>query len=142
MKPVVLLDTNVVIDLLAKREPFWQSAASIFDLAEQAKIDAYVNSLTMVTVYYILRSYYKIPHQQIIDTFTLLISYIGISDVTATHIRQAITSAFTDFEDAVMYNSATGLPAITSIITRNIDDFATADIPVLTPDQWLRNYHN
>lgn len=64
-KPVVLLDTNVVIDFLAKRDPFWYAAVQLFDLAEQNKIKAYVNSLTLVTVYYILRTQYKIPHQQI-----------------------------------------------------------------------------
>lgn len=55
MKPVAFIDTNVVIDLLAKREPFWYSSARIFDLAEQKQVEAFVSPLTLVTVYYILQ---------------------------------------------------------------------------------------
>ena len=140
MKPVILFDTNVVIDLLAKREPFWHSAAIIFDLAEQHKIDASINALTLVTVYYILHSYYKIPHKRILDAFETLTSYVRVADVTAQHIRLAVASAFNDFEDAVIYYSARDINGITTIITRNTDDFSTADIRVLTPDQWLDTY--
>lgn len=86
MKPVILIDTNVVIDLLAKREPFRRSAATIFDLAEQQKIDANVNALTLVTVYYILHSYYKISHRSILDKFDTLTSYVRVADVTAQHL--------------------------------------------------------
>jgi predicted nucleic acid-binding protein len=142
MKPVLLFDTSIVIDLLAKREPFWQSASQLFDLAEQTKVDAYINTLTLVTVYYILRSHYKILHQRIIDAFLVLTSYVSVADVKADHVRQAMMSSFTDFEDGVMFYSGVQIAGITAIITRNVPDFSTADIPVLTPDQWLANYHN
>jgi predicted nucleic acid-binding protein len=142
VKPVLLFDTNIVIDLLAKREPFWPAAAQLFDLAEQTKIDAYINSLTLVTVYYVLRSHYKIPHQQIIGAFQVLTSYVHVADVTANHVRQAMSSSFIDFEDGVMHYSAAELTNITAIVTRNTVDFAAAEIPVLTPNQWLDNYHN
>lgn len=140
MKPVILIDTNVVIDLLAKREPFWHSAATIFDLAEQQKVDAHINALTLVTVYYILHSYYKIPHRTIIDAFVTLTSYVRVADVTAQHGQLAIESAFSDFEDAVIFYSAKSINGISSIITRNTDDFSAADIAVLTLDQWLSTY--
>ncbi|GAB3903679.1 hypothetical protein GCM10028803_32530 [Larkinella knui] len=106
MKPVVFIDTNVLIDLLAKREPFWYSSASIFDLAERETIQAYISPLTLVTVYYILRSYYKIPHPSIINQFEVLCSYVGISSISDQHTESAIKSTFTDFEDAVLYESA------------------------------------
>ena len=140
MKPVILIDTNVVIDLLAKREPFWHSAATIFDLAEQQKVDAHINALTLVTVYYILHSHYKIPHTRILGAFDTLTSYVRVADVTAQHIQLAMESAFNDFEDAVIFYSAKGINGINGIITLNTNDFSTADIPVLTPDQWLDTY--
>ncbi|RIV23889.1 PIN domain-containing protein [Fibrisoma montanum] len=71
MKPVVLIDTNVVIDLLASREPNCFSAAAVFDLAEQEKINAYVNVLTLVTVYYILHAHYKVAHDSIMEKFAV-----------------------------------------------------------------------
>ena len=142
MRPVILIDMNVVIDLLAKREPFWHSTASIFNLAEQQKIDATINALTLVTVYYILHSYYKIPHRTIIDAFVTLTSYVRVADVTAQHSQLAMESAFNDFEDAVIFYSAKSIDGITCIITRNTDDFSAADIPVLTPDQWLSTHSN
>ena len=135
MKPVILIDTNVVIDLLAKREPFRRSAATIFDLAEQQKIDANINALTLVTVYYILHSYYKISHRSILDKFDTLTSYVRVADVTAQHLQLAMESAFNNFEDAVIFYSTKSINGISCIITRSTDDFSAADIPVLTPDQ-------
>lgn len=140
MLPVILIDTNVVIDLLAKRAPFYPSAANVFDAVEKGRAVGYVNTLTLVTVYYLLRAYYKVPHREIIDRFTLLTSFIGVADVTADHVQQAQLSSFADFEDAVIFFSSKSISGITALITRNVSDFTAADIPVMTPDEWLIKY--
>ena len=140
MKPVFLIDTNVAINLLAKREPFWRSLAAIFDLAEQQKTDAHVNVLTLVTVCYSLHSYYKVSRRNILDQFGMLTSYVRVADGTARHVQLAMASMFNDFEDAVIFYSTKSINGISSIITRNTDGFLAADIPVLTSNQWLSTY--
>ncbi|MGA0555045.1 type II toxin-antitoxin system VapC family toxin [Larkinella sp. VNQ87] len=140
MTPTVFIDTNVVIDLLAKREPFWHSSASIFDLAEREKITAFISPLTLVTVYYVLRNYYKLPHSGIIQQFDVLCSYISLASTSEQHILAAIQSAFTDFEDAVLYESAKGIPALSDIVTRNPKHFLVSEIAIATPDEFLTKY--
>ena len=95
-----------------------------------------------MTVYYILHSYYKISHRSILDRFDTLTSYVRVTDVTTQHVQLAMESTFDDFEDAVIFYSAKSINGIAGIITRNTDDFSTADVPVLTPDQWLSTYSN
>ncbi|MGM9510103.1 type II toxin-antitoxin system VapC family toxin [Larkinella sp. GY13] len=140
MKPIVFIDTNVVIDLLAKRDPFWNSSARVFDLAEREKILAFVSPLTLVTVYYILRNYYKVPHTDIVHQFEVLCSYIGISTISNQHIASAMKSGFTDFEDAVLYESAKNIPELTDLVTRNPKHFLVSDVAICTPDDFLKKY--
>lgn len=78
----------------------------------------------------------------IIKAFDLLTSYIGIADVSASHIRQAMASDFTDFEDSVVYYSAIQINDLITIVTRNKANFSSATTPVLTPDEWLATHIN
>lgn len=50
----LLIDTNIIIDLLAKREPFYNEAALLFTLADKNKIQLSVSSLTFANINYIL----------------------------------------------------------------------------------------
>ena len=55
----VFLDTNVVIDLLDKREPFWKDAAALFTMAYNGQVELYISSLTYATASYLLRKHGK-----------------------------------------------------------------------------------
>lgn len=140
MKPVVFIDTNVVIDLLAKRNPFWPTALRIFDLAERSEITALISPLTLVTVYYILRNVYKVDHTEIITKFDVLTSYIQLTDVKASNTVDAMQSNFRDFEDAVLYHGAKNSPDLTDLVTRNSKHFPVTDVAICTPDEFLIKY--
>ena len=130
----VFLDTNVVIDLLDKREPYCNDAVTLFTLAYNKKLVLYVSSLTYATASYLLRKHGKE------QTRLLLGNLRQLSKVTAVgekEVDDALASTFDDYEDALQYYSATG-KKVDAIITRNKKDFAASKLPVMSPDEFLR----
>lgn len=51
----VLLDTNVVIDVLAKRYPFFPEAVTIFELDATGDIKIYLTTNYLTDIFYLLR---------------------------------------------------------------------------------------
>lgn len=129
----IFLDTNVVIDLLDKREPFYKDAVEIFTLAYKKKVTLFVSPMTYATASFLLRKHGK---EQI---RLLLRNFRQLSKVTVTNeqvVDNALASSFGDFEDALQYYSALK-QKVDAIVTRNVADFTQASIPVLTPSEFL-----
>ena len=127
----VFLDTNVVIDLLDKREPFYREAVSLFTLAYNKKITLYISALTFATASYLLRKHGKTEMRLLLDNLRKLSKITAIGE-----IDDALASTFDDYEDALQYYSALH-KKVEAIITRNKKDFNSSKIPVLTPTEFL-----
>jgi predicted nucleic acid-binding protein len=136
MRDKLFLDTNIVIDLLGEREPFYQSAAQIATLADKGKIQIVVSALTYSTAFYILSQY---ENQNIVKEKLRKFKVIAkTSDLTDSIIDKGLASKFPDFEDSLQYHCAVKLEC-NVIITRNGKDFKQSVIPVLTPDEYLKS---
>lgn len=98
------VDTNVIIDMLADREEFADAASELFDAAGRCEICIHISSLSYANVYYIVRRY--LGHDKTIESLKALSDYVTILPVTEKVIRQALSSEFNDFEDAIQYYSA------------------------------------
>lgn len=134
MTDKLFLDTNVVIDLLGEREPFYHSAAKIASLADNGKIQIYVSALTYPTVYYLLTRFEK---KEIVKEKIRKFKVIAkTSDLTDKIIDKGLVSQFADFQDSLQYHCALKMDCHI-IITRNGNDFKESDIPVLTPNEYL-----
>ena len=117
----ILIDTNIVIDLLAKREPFYQEAAKLFSLADKTKVRLFVSALSFANVNYVLLKQRK-PEEtkQVLRKLKLI---VGILDLEEKIINLALNdNDFNDFEDALQYFSAIE-NNIEIIVTRNLKDF-------------------
>jgi len=136
MIPQFYIDTNVLIDFLADRKPFSESATSLFDLAVKKKIKLYISALSYNNIYYILQRENK-SHKKTIALLELLSEDCQILDATKTILLRAMRSDFKDFEDAIQYYSAKEQVGINAIITRNPKDFAVKDLAILSPDEAL-----
>ena len=129
------LDTNVVLDFLARREPFAEAALAIFRAGLEGRATLYVAGLSFSTIYYVMR---KQTSPQVALTLTArLAQLVNIVAVDATTVQQAIAGAFQDFEDAIQHYAAASVAAIEGIVTRNTADFAAGHLPALTPAQAL-----
>lgn len=139
MRKKIFLDTNVVIDLLGEREPFYNSAAKIATLADKGKIQLIVSALTYSTVYYLLT---KFEDKEVVKEKIRKFKVIAeTSDLTDKVIEKGLASKFSDFEDALQYNCAIQMDCLI-LITRNGKDFKESVIPVLTPDEYLNSLKN
>ena len=131
----LFIDTNIVIDLLAKREPFYEETAELFSLADKKKVTLIVSALTFANTNYILS---KIKDtkvaREILSRFKVLVT---VADLNDKIIELALNDkSFSDFEDGLQHYSALEHEA-EIIITRNLKDFKNSDIPVMTAQSFL-----
>ncbi len=132
----LFLDTNIIIDLLAKREPFYKSAAQLFSLADKLKLELSVSALTFANTNYILLREKKPEEARLIlRKLKLLVKVIGLNDKIIGLSLNDLD--FKDYEDALQYYSALE-NGDDVIITRNLKDFQKSKIPVLTAEQFLQ----
>jgi predicted nucleic acid-binding protein len=136
MMKKVFLDTNVLIDYLARRGQFFQSAAQIVQLGQDRQCELLVSALSFATASFIMESHHKLPSEVIVQKFALFVKMCNVTPVDSLIIDEAIASRFSDFEDAMQYYSAVREGA-DAIITRNSDDFDAAQIEVYEPQQFL-----
>ena len=130
----ILIDTNIVIDLLAKREQFYLNAQQIFTLSDLKKVKLYVSSLTFANTYYVLSQSLKISDaRKILRRFKVLVEILPMNDKI---IDLSLESDFKDFEDAIQYFTAIE-NKLDMILTRNLKDFKSSKLPVLSPQDYL-----
>jgi len=130
----ILVDTNIVLDLLAKRKEFITEAQQLFTLSDKNEVKLYVSSLTFANTYYILSQKIKLNDaRKILRKFKVLVEVLPMDDKI---IDLSLESDFKDFEDAIQYHTAIE-NEINVIITRNLKDFKTSKIPVLTAKNYI-----
>ena len=132
----LFLDTNVVVDLLGEREPFYDSVAKIATLADNGKIQLLVSALTYSTIYYLLSRFEdKEVVKEKIRKFKIIAE---TSDLTDIIIDKGLSSKFRDLDDSLQYDCAVETNC-NIFITRNGRDFKESEISVLTPDEYLNS---
>ncbi len=130
----ILVDTNIVLDLLAERKEFIVEAQELFTLSDKKELKLYVSSLTFANTYYILSQKMKLSNaRKILRKFKVLVEVLPMDDKI---IDLSLESDFKDFEDAIQYHTAIE-NEIEIIISRNLKDFKTAKIPVLTAKNYI-----
>ena len=132
----VLLDTCIVIDLLQDRAPHANVARTLFRAIASEQVKACITSKSVTDIYYLV---HKSTHsdKETRGTLNKLLTLVSMIDTTADDVFLALTSPVTDFEDAVLIESAVR-SHVDYIITRNLKDFTKSQIPVLSPSQLLK----
>lgn len=131
----VLVDTDVILDLLEKREPFAQDAARLFQAARTGKLELHISALCVSNLYYLLRK--RRGHEQALVQLGLLFKMCDIVSVDKQVVLDAMKSRFTDFEDGIQYFAARATNRIEAIVTRNTKDYRHSEIPVMSPRELL-----
>ena len=134
----LFLDTNIILDLLANREPFYADAALIFSLADKKNVHLSVSALTFANTNYILLQSKK-PEEakQILRKLKLLVQVLSLDEKI---VELALNdNDFKNYEGALQYYTALER-GVDAIITRNLKDFRKAKIPVMSADQYLLSH--
>lgn len=134
MKDKIFVDTNIVIDLLALRVPFYEEAKKLFQLAEKNKIEIQLSSITFVNIQYILRKQIgKVKAKNVVQGIRLITSVCNVGE---KEIDLALISDMKDFEDAVQYYTAKNNKSKV-IVTRNSKDFKKSELPIMTAEEYV-----
>lgn len=130
----IFLDTNVMVDFCAEREPFYSYAATIIEMGHNGNVSLIVSSLTLVNIAYVLR---KIkPKELVMQKIGQLMNLCSVSPINRLIIHEASSVRLNDFEDAVQYFSALYADA-DLIVTRDTRGFTGFGLPVMTPAEFL-----
>jgi len=134
----IFIDTNIIIDFLADRKPHSNYAEQIFELALQNKIKIYTSSHSIATTHYILKKY--ISEKELRKILLELLDLFTILPIDVDVLQKGLKSSIKDFEDALQMIVASTLSEISFIVTRNIKDFKSSKISVVTPDEFLSQF--
>ncbi len=135
----VLLDTDVNLDLVLQRQPFFVEAKEIFVRLTNGDFEAYICDITILNISYITRK--ELSDIQIRQAIAKLLQLVKISKVDTAILQKALTSPISDYEDAVQHESAIA-ENLDAIVTRNAKDFANATVKVYSPNEFLEVLKN
>jgi predicted nucleic acid-binding protein len=132
----LFLDTNIILDLLANRMPFYTEAAELFSLADNKEIKLSISSLCLADTHYILsKQNPDLEVRKILRKFKVLVNVLPLDDKISD---LALNSEFRDFEDAIQYYTAIENHQ-DIIITRNQQDFRDSKIPIMTAGEFIKS---
>lgn len=134
MMKKVFIDADVIIDLLAKRDPFYRFSAELFTLIDTGTVKGFISPVIVTNLHYILSRLQDKKHAVInLQKLTALVSVLPVNEKI---IKLALASEFKDFEDAVQYYTAVE-NNLKYLITRNKKDYRPADITILSAEEYL-----
>lgn len=135
----ILVDTNICIDAAIVRKPYVDAALKIINLSDTGEIEVKISAHSFDTIYYVLRKEFSISKRYtLIDE---LRSVFGVAPVTKRIIDRALKLRWKDFEDAIQHEAAIA-SGCDAIVTRNRSDFQEAELPVLSPIQFLESLYS
>lgn len=136
----MLIDTNVVMDVLVGREPFLQHSQQVVKLCTDKVIHGYLAGHTITNLFYILRKYYSTDECR--DILLGLLDIFSIISVNEERLRcSLLNKEFKDVEDCLQMECGRSA-SVTHIVTRNVKDFASSDVPCLTPNEVCAMFTN
>lgn len=131
----ILFDTNILLDVLLEREPFYLNSATLVAYVEQEKLAGWLGATTITTLHYLMgketnKETANIAIQKILSLF-------NVSPVNRVVLEESLSLAFNDFKDAVLHQSAAHAN-LNGIVTRNGKDFQKAKLPIYSPEELVK----
>ena len=130
----LLIDGNILLDVLQKREPHYEDSAKIWKMCETDLAEGYVSVLTFANLVYVMRK--ELDAGKISDVLKKMSLIFSLEDLTASDISTAAEMKWDDFEDALQAATAKRIHA-DYVITRNVKDFKKSEVIAYTPMEFL-----
>ncbi len=133
----ILIDTNILLDVLTRREPHYQSGAETWTLIKEGLVQGYISAISVNNLYYIIK---KLAKQSMAEAFVdEVLADFEVVPLTKDILRQARTKKGKDYEDLIQYFSAIH-SGCEYVITRNKKDFPPIGIKLATPREFLKSF--
>lgn len=133
---MILIDSDVVLDIFLDREPFCSAALNVFLKIEQGFCEGWISSTAVANIYYKTRK--ELGRNVALNGIKRLLETDGLQvlGIDGYAIREALYSDMNDFEDAIQA-AAADVEAVEFIVTRNLKDYKKSKVPALSPTQLL-----
>ena len=131
-----LIDTCIVIDALQNREVFFDDAQKIFLAVANKWFVGFLSAKSVTDIYY-LTHHYTNSDKDTHAILNTLFQLFELIDTAGMDCRRAISSDISDYEDAVMVESAVR-SGVDCIVTRNIKDYSKSSVPIYIPSDFLK----
>ena len=130
----LLIDGNIVLDVLQKREPHFEASANIWKLCETEYVQGYLSALTFANLVYVMRR--ELTPDRVNSVLEQMGLIFRFTDLNIADMKKAASMQWEDFEDAIQAVTAQRVQA-DYIITRNTKDYLLSAVPAVTPQQFL-----
>ena len=130
----VLVDTNVFLDAILKREPFFEDCKEFFTYFKNNRHFLYISSMSFRDIEYVLRKVEKDPFERKRGLSSIYSFVHKIVNLGADDVINNLFNDYKDFEDGLLVESAKN-NMLDAIVTNHIKDFADVDFPVFTPKE-------
>lgn len=130
----LLIDGNIILDVLQKREPHYEDSAKVWKMCETDLAEGCVSALTFANLVYVMRK--ELDAEKINEVLKKMSLIFTFEDLNASDISTAAQMQWDDFEDAIQAATAKRIHA-DHIITRNVKDFKKSQIMAFTPAEFL-----
>jgi len=130
----VLIDLNVILDVLQRREPFYMMSARVLACAETGLVEGWVAAHSLTTLFYLLAKYQSTEQARV--TLSELLSFLPVATVDQAVIEGALILPYGDFEDAVQMMAAVQT-GVQYLVTRDVRDYKAGPLPALMPAELL-----
>lgn len=131
---VILIDTNVIIDFLTTREPYFDASSKVIAKCANGELTGYIAFHSIPNLWYILR---KVPDDMRRKWLIDICEFLTVVGVNHDEVLRAIRMKdFKDFEDCLQDRCAKNIGA-KYIITRNVADFIHSEVPAVSPEDFL-----
>lgn len=128
----LMLDTNIVLDHIGRREPFYELSRRVCLLGVVEEASTYISVSMLTDIYYLLsRDYGSDAAQEMIEKNLSFLQVVGVSPEDA---KRALALRWADFEDCLVSQCAAKIKA-DYIVTRNVKDFKGSSIEAIAPEQ-------
>lgn len=132
---VILIDTNIVLDIMQGRQPYWNAASDIFMMCAKKEITGYIALHSVSNIFFILRKSYSVDERRKILKDILKI--LTVVSVNNKEVSEALENKdFKEFEDCLQDEYAKRADA-DYIITRNMQDFQYSKVRAVLPDEFI-----
>ena len=132
---IILLDTDILIDVALARHPFASPAAELLDVLEKRAGSAYIAWHSITNFYYMVKP--TRGGSQTKDFIRELLQFVQVASTNSKDVLYALRLPLSDFEDALQIMAAMSDDKMDCIVTRDLKDFKDAEMPVYAPDELL-----
>ena len=131
----ILIDTNVILDILLKREEFVSISQAALEKSINQGDMLFFSSSAVTDIYYLIRKNTG-SREKALNAIKQLAEFLTFATVDENCIMEAMLSKISDYEDAVV-DVVASRANVDYIMTRNIEDFKNSDNNVISPMEYL-----